>query len=205
VLPGKLTGPAIYVSHGGAAFPDLDLVLQGNGVTVILVGNTNISGRITTSNYASVPDVPVSSFEVRLPTGKDSVLGAVGNLCKPASLPMPTVITAQNGKVIKQTTKIAVGDCPITILSHRVRGHTAIITAKVPAAGSITAAGNKLRTRRKRPGKAKTVTIDIPLSSAGVKALASHHKRLSLRVKLGFAPRAKKSPKSSASVTVLFR
>ena len=205
VLPGKLTGPAIYVSHGGAAFPDLDLVLQGDGVTVILVGNTNISKGITTSNYASVPDVPISSFEVRLPTGKDSVLGAVGNLCKPSSLSMPTVITAQNGKVIKQTTKIAVGDCPITVLSHRVRGHTAIITAKVPAAGSVTASGRRLQTRHKRPGKAKTVTIDIPLSNAGVRALAFHHKRLSLRVKLGFAPKAKKSPKSSASVTVRFR
>lgn len=205
VLPGKLTGPAIYVSHGGAAFPDLDLVLQGDGVTVILVGNTNIQKGITTSNYASVPDVPISTFEVRLPTGKDSVLGAVGNLCKPSSLPMPTVITAQNGKVIKQTTKIAVGNCPITVLSHRVRGHTAILTVKVPAAGTVAAGGKDLQARSKHPGKAKNVTIHVPLSSAGVKALASHHKRLSLHLKLGFVPKAKKGQKSSASVTVVFR
>ncbi|HEY5194923.1 MAG TPA: hypothetical protein VIJ39_13790 [Solirubrobacteraceae bacterium] len=205
VLPGKLTGPAIYVSHGGAAFPDLDLVLKGDDVTVILIGNTNISKGITTSNYAAVPDVPISTFEVRLPTGRDSVLGAVGNLCKPSSLLMPTVITAQNGKVIKQSTHIAVGSCPITVLSHRVRGHTAIITAKVPAAGRVSGGGKKLSTRYKHPGKAKTVTIDVPLSNAGVKALAAHHKRLSLRVKLGFVPKAKKSPKSSASVTVVFR
>lgn len=119
VLPGKLTGPAIYVSHGGAAFPDLDLVLQGDGVTVILVGRTNIQKGITTSNYAAVPDVPISSFEVGLPSGKDSVLGAVGNLCKPSSLVMPTVITAQNGKVIKQRTKIAVGGCPRKKHKHK--------------------------------------------------------------------------------------
>ncbi len=111
VLPDKLSGTGIFVSHGGAAFPDLDLVLQGDGVTVILVGNTNISKGVTTSNYASIPDVPVSSFEVRLPTGKDSVLSAIGNLCK-RPLIMPTTITAQNGKVIKQRTKVAVGSCP---------------------------------------------------------------------------------------------
>jgi hypothetical protein len=67
VLPGKLRGPAIFVSHGGGAFPDLDLVLRGDGVTVILVGSTNIANGITTSSFATVPDVPVSSFEVRLP------------------------------------------------------------------------------------------------------------------------------------------
>ena len=110
VLPGKLTGPAIFVSHGGAAFPDLDLVLTGDGVTVILVGNTNISKGITTSDFAAVPDVPVSSFEVKLPIGKYSVLAAVGSVCKQRLL-MPTTITAQNGKVIRQNTKISVSGC----------------------------------------------------------------------------------------------
>jgi hypothetical protein len=204
VLPGKLIGTAIFVSHGGAAFPDLDLVLQGDGVTVILIGNTNIVNGITTSNYASIPDVPVSSFEVRLPTSKDSVLSAIGNLCK-SSLIMPTTITAQNGKVIKQNTKVAVGDCPITVLSHRIRGHKAIIEARVFSAGRVTASGKDLSTRLKRPGKAKTVTIEVPLSSAGLRALASHRHGVKLHVRLGFAPKAKKIPKSSASLTLLFK
>jgi hypothetical protein len=111
-----LTGPAIFVSHGGAAFPDLDLVLKGDGVTVILVGNTNIARGITTSNFASIPDVPVSSFEVKLPTGQYSALAAFGNLCK-QKLTMPTTITAQNGKVVKQNTKISVSGC------HKVHKH----------------------------------------------------------------------------------
>ncbi len=202
VLPDKLTGPAVFVSHGGAAFPDLDMVLKGDGVTVILVGNTNISKGITTSNYAAVPDVPISSFEVRLPAGKDSVLGAVGSLCKKPLL-MPTTIAAQNGKLIKQNTKIAVGDCPITVLSHRIRGNQAIVTVKVPAAGRVSAGGKDFLTRYKHPGKAKNVTIAVPLSRAGVKAHASH-RRLTLKLRLGFVPKAKKSPKSSASVTVVF-
>lgn len=204
VLPDKLTGTAIFVSHGGAAFPDLDLVLQGDGVTVILIGNTNISKGVTTSNYASIPDVPVSSFEVRLPTGKDSVLSAIGNLCK-SSLIMPTTITAQNGKVIKQNTKVAVGDCPITVISHRIRGHKAIIEAKVFSAGRVTASGKDLSTRLKRPGKAKIVTIEVPLSNAGLRALARHRRGVKLHVRLGFAPKAKKIPKSSASVTLMFK
>jgi hypothetical protein len=111
VLPHKLTGPAIFVSHGGAGFPDLDLVLSGDGVTVILIGNTNIARGVTTSDFASLPDVPVSSVEVKLPVGKNSALAALGKLCK-QRLRMPTTITAQNGKVLRQTTKISVSGCP---------------------------------------------------------------------------------------------
>ena len=40
------------MSHGGEAFPDLDLVLEANGVRVILVGNTKITKGITTTNFA---------------------------------------------------------------------------------------------------------------------------------------------------------
>src|ERR1700722_1382593 len=204
VLPDKLSGTAIFVSHGGASFPDLDLVLRGDGVTVILIGNTNISNGVTTSTYASIPDVPVSSFEVRLPTGKDSVLAANGNLCK-SPLIMPTTITAQNGKVIKQSTKITVGDCPITVISHRIRGQEAIVKAKVFSAGRVTASGKDLSTRLKRPGKAKTVTIEVPLSSAGLRALARHRHGLKLHLRLGFTPKTTKIPKSSASVTLSFK
>jgi hypothetical protein len=117
VLNVPLTGPAYIVSHGGEAFPDLEIVLQGENVTLVLVGNTQIKNGITSSTFKTVPDAPVSSFELKLPTGQYSILGAnvpqskKYNLCG-QSLPMPTQITAQNGAVIKQTTKIAVSGCP---------------------------------------------------------------------------------------------
>ncbi len=203
VLPGKLTGYALFVSHGGAAFPDLDLVLSGDGVSVILVGNTNISPTgVTTSDFASLPDVPISSFETRLPTGPNSALAAKGNVCK-GSLAIPTVITAQNGAVIKQSTKLAVSGCPVTVVSDRVRGHEAIVTVRVPAAGRVSARGKDLKTVNKHPGKARDVTLDVPLSRAGLNALGAHHK-LKLRIRIGFVPKAK-GPSSTAYVAVKFK
>jgi len=111
VLKNPLTGPAYLVSHAGAAFPDLVIVLQGEGVTLDLVGNTDIKKGVTISTFNSVPDAPVSTFDLVLPEGPHSALGAFGNLCR-GPLNMPTAITGQNGAVIKQTTRIAVSGCP---------------------------------------------------------------------------------------------
>jgi hypothetical protein len=111
VLPVTLEGPAYLVSHGNEAFPNLVVVIQGEGVRVDLTGQTQIRKGITSSNFASVPDVPVSSFELYLPEGHYSALTANGNLCK-VKLAMPTKITGQNGAVIKQTTQIKVTGCP---------------------------------------------------------------------------------------------
>ncbi len=178
-------------------------MLSGDGVSVILVGNTNISSSgVTTSNFASLPDVPISSFETRLPTGPNSALAAKGNVCK-GSLAIPTVITAQNGAVIKQSTKLAVSGCPVTVVSHRVRVNKAIITVKVPAAGRVSARGKDLKTVNKHPGKARNVTLDVPLSRAGLSALRAHHK-LKLRIRIGFVPKAK-GPSSTAYVMVKFK
>jgi hypothetical protein len=111
ILPVQLTGPVYFVSHGGEAFPELDVVLQGYGIRVDLVGSTFISKKgITSSTFKSVPDVPVSSFELYLPEGRYSALAANGNLCT-SSLAMPTTFTAQNGAVFTQSTKIAVSGC----------------------------------------------------------------------------------------------
>ncbi len=90
VLPVPLTGPAYFVSHGGEAFPDLTIVLKGYGVTVDLVGDTQIKNGITTNTFKATPDAPFSSFELDLPR-PNSALAANANLCS-SKLTMPTRI-----------------------------------------------------------------------------------------------------------------
>jgi hypothetical protein len=122
ILPVKLTGPAYFVSHGGEAFPNLIVVLQGYGVRVDLIGDTFINkAGITSSTFNQVPDVPVSSFELYLPQGRDSALAANGNLCK-SKLKMPTAFTAQNGATFRQSTPIAVTGCKAKVTNARKAG-----------------------------------------------------------------------------------
>ncbi len=117
LLPVPLEGPAIFVSHGGEAFPSLTMVLQGYGVTVDLVGTTFIShAGVTSTTFTTVPDVPFNTFTLTLGEGKYSALGANlpakahGSFCG-QTLNMPTEFVAQNGAKINESTPISVSGC----------------------------------------------------------------------------------------------
>jgi len=117
VLPGGLKGTAWLVSHGSEQFPDLDLVLSGDDVEVVLVGHTHIAhSSITTSTFESLPDVPFSSATVDLPVGPSSALApnlaANGSMCRVAAgLLAPTTIIAQDGTQMVKDTKLSVSGC----------------------------------------------------------------------------------------------
>jgi hypothetical protein len=113
ILPVPLEGPAYFVSHGGAKFPELIIVLQGYGITINLHGETFISKKgITSSTFKAIPDQPVTSFELTLPQGPNSALAANGNLCTTKKLTMPTAYLAQNGTQTHTTTPIHTTNCP---------------------------------------------------------------------------------------------
>jgi hypothetical protein len=141
VFKNPLVGPAYLVSHGNRAFPDIEIVLQGEGIKLVLDGHTDIKNSITKTTFESVPDAPVEVFELILPEGPHSALAANDNLCKPEKpgvvtkkltehvhgrtihvtkkvkgmvaeeLVIPTKLVAQNGRVLEQRTKIAVSGC----------------------------------------------------------------------------------------------
>lgn len=140
LLDTPLTGPAYLVSHGSAAFPDVEFVLQGEGITLVVDGKTDIKKGITYSRFETVPDAPISSFEAVLPQGPHSALTANTNLCAtktitvrkrvskrshgrlvhtvklvhrtiPVPLLMPTLIVGQNGASRTQSTNITVTGC----------------------------------------------------------------------------------------------
>jgi len=204
ILPGGLQGPAIFVSHGGEAFPSLEVVLQGDGVTIDLVGTTFISkSGITSTTFKTVPDSPFSTFELTLPEGPYSALAANGNLCTQI-LVMPNEFIAQNGLAIHQSTTISVTGCKpaIYVVKHSVKGKTATIVVSVPAAGKLVASAKGLSKASKSATKATTLTVKLTLTK-GEAAFLSKHKgrKLKAKVKLTFAP--KKGGKLRTSVTVL--
>ncbi len=112
VLAAPLTGPIYLVSHGRLSFPDLRMVLQGQGVSLNLTGLLQLSNSgIIRSSFAAVPDVPITSFELNLPRGPHSILAAHGSLCA-EGLGLPYKITGQNGARVEHAARVTVTGCP---------------------------------------------------------------------------------------------
>jgi hypothetical protein len=174
VLPVSLTGPAYFVSHGGEAFPSLIIILQGYGVTVELIGTTLIKNGITSSTFNQVPDVPITSFDLNLPQGRFSALGAnlpesaKGSFCG-QKLVMPTAFTGQNGAVIHQNTPIVVQGCPnaIALAGKRLRNGTLTLQVVVPAAGKLSASGKGLTKASKSSKGRETLTLKLRVKRGG--------------------------------------
>ncbi len=117
LLSVPVEGPMYFVSHGGEAFPSLEIVLQGDGVEVILVGQTFISkAGITSSTFSTLPDVPFSTAEVELHNGPYSALTGTGNLCAPTTTTTVKrkvavkrhgkTVRNKHGKVVYKTKKV---------------------------------------------------------------------------------------------------
>ncbi|HTR89114.1 MAG TPA: hypothetical protein VMG62_03280 [Solirubrobacteraceae bacterium] len=125
VFKNPLTGPAYLVSHGNAAFPDVEFILQGEGLQIVLDGHTDIKKGITYSRFESAPDAPFTTFETTLPTGPHSALtvnvaeSKHYSLCG-EKLSMPTTLEGQNGATINPTTHIQIQGCT-QVKSNRAR------------------------------------------------------------------------------------
>jgi hypothetical protein len=180
LLNAPLTGPVYFVSHGGAAFPDTEIVLQGEGIVLILDGHTQITKGVTYSRFESVPDAPFTSFEFNAPEGPYSIFGANGNLCQ-TEIHMPATIVAQNGAVLNQSTLVQPEGCPnkLAILSHKVKRRTLTLKIAVPAAGKLTATAKHLTKASKTASGRGVVTLSLT---------AKGHRKLATKVKLTFAP-----------------
>jgi hypothetical protein len=200
VLAHPLTGPAYLVSRGGAGFPDLEIVLQGEGVTIDLDGTTQIKDGITSSTFAHVPDAPISRFEVTLPEGPYSALAANlpekdhDNLCG-QKLMMPTASTGQNGAEIHQDTPITVEGCSTSLsFTSSIKRRSLILSVYAPAAGAVTASGKGLTTVSKMAKGQENITITLKQKRAG---------KFKTSVKIAFKPSGGKKQTRVAKLTFM--
>ena len=195
VLNNPLQGPVYFVSHGNAAFPDVEMVLNGeNHLRIVLDGKTQIKNGVTFSHFETLPDVPFSTFEFKAPPGPFSIFTANGNLCA-GPIKVATALTAQSGAVLDQNTPLEVQGCPnsLQLLSRKVKGRTITLKVIVPAAGRLTASGKGLSRSSKSSSARSTLTLSVK---------AKGHGRLKTKLRLSFTPKKGKRLAKGVGVRV---
>ncbi len=192
ILAQPLTGPIYLVSYGNAKFPDAVSVLQGEGITVDVVGESFISKNgALRATFAAVPDAPFSSLHAVLPPGPDSLFTSVrstgkaqGSQCG-ENLVVPVSMVAHDGSSISKNAEMKIMGCrPLVSIKHvQIGTHNLVVTVTTSVRGNLRLGGSGLRTLKRgnlRPGLHK---MTIALTRPGV-ALALAHRKGLLIVKL---------------------
>jgi hypothetical protein len=193
LLAAPLSGTVYLELHEPGKLPTLEAVLQGSGITVDLSGTIALGNGIT-STFGAVPDVPITSFRLDLPSGPGSVLGAGADLCA-APLNFTATILGQNGKKTDVKSVVDIAGCGVQITRAKVSRRTATLSVRAPGPGTLTLSGKGIKKVKKTVKAGGTYKIRVKLSKAGVKALKQARKqksrrkrKLSVKVKAAYGP-----------------
>jgi len=112
LLDDPLRG-GVYFVRNGHPLPDLFVALRGQ-VDFDLIGRITIPGsKHLRTSFNAVPDVPVSSFTLRLNGGRRGSVGNAANLCsrRGRSARAELSFTGQNGKQVDIRQRLTVRGC----------------------------------------------------------------------------------------------
>lgn len=162
-------------------------MLQGENITLVLDGQTDIKNGITYSKFETAPDNPFTTFEAIFPAGPHSALATFvpekenHNLCRQPAIHIPTQITAQNNAQITQSTIVQLSGCPtgIELVRHSLKHNVLTIVVYAPTAGKLQARGQNLHSQSSTTHGRETVTLKLHITK--------HHKK-NTSLKLTFKP-----------------
>ncbi len=198
ILANPLTGPIYLVSNGSAKFPNVTMVLQGEGVTLVVEGESNVSSKgVLKATFASIPDAPFSTFEASLPkrpfsefTSARTVGRAQASQCG-QELVAPVSMTAQNGLTHNENVKVQIEGCPpaepeVSLVKAKAGRRGLTVTVRTSMKGRLRIAGGGLRTLvRSAVGKG-THTYTLAYTASGRAAVRGHRKtRLTATLTVG--------------------
>jgi len=168
VLNQPLVGPAYLVSHGGAAFPDLEIVLQGEGVMVVLDGQTDIKKGITKTTFNRDSRLPRGN--VRTDPSRGPALGLGGERGTVLNGAQPTHDTHWPERRRDQTDHAHRRDGlppTVAITKAKLTGNALLVTVKLSAKGNVRVSGKGLKTTTEKNLKAGTQSDSGGLDQGG--------------------------------------
>ncbi len=114
LLRDPLRGPAYFVRNPARRLPDLMVALKGQ-VEIDLTGRVTIPPDLTLRTaFDTIPDVPISSFTLRLVAGRNGPLGNLANLCSADGRRRGVARVgqrAQSGRLLQVRQRLGIDGC----------------------------------------------------------------------------------------------
>lgn len=141
-----LSGPVYLVQLPGVILPALVADLRGRVHVQLTIANTILGGRLIKSTVTNVPDLPVSTFDLKLDGGAGSPLENKFDLCKKGSklraMTADVTFTGQNGATVASKPRLHVPGCgPVLTakLRHarRARSQLSVKVSRHPDGGTL--------------------------------------------------------------------
>jgi len=185
ILAQPLVGPAYLVSYGSAQFPDVVFILQGEGVTLQVNGESFVShSGVLRVTFPSVPDAPFSTFETSLPAGAYSQFTSIKSTGQAKasqcgeSLVAPVTMVAHNGAEVSEDAKVQVTGCgaSVSITGTHATKRSLTVSVTTSVQGRLRITGKGLKTLVKANLSAGTHKLTLAFTSAGKLAARKHNK-----------------------------
>ncbi len=114
LLRDPLRGPAYFVRNPARRLPDLMVALKGQ-VEIDLTGRVTIPPDLTLRTaFDTIPDVPISSFTLRLVAGRNGPLGNLANVCTADGRRRAVARVgqrAQSGRLVQTRQRLGIDGC----------------------------------------------------------------------------------------------
>jgi hypothetical protein len=187
-----LSGPVYLVQQPGVILPALVADLRGRVHVQLTIANTILGGRLIKSTVTGVPDLPVSTFDLKLDGGAGSPLENKFDLCRKGSklrtMTADVSFGGQNGASVSSKPRLQVRGCGPVVsakLRHarRARPVLSVKVRKYPDGGSLARFTLTLPKELRGAGGRRKVTVSSRKRDAST---------ISAKLRVRLAPKARK-------------
>ncbi len=178
--------------------PTLLLELRGEVSLNLRASSSVPDNKHLVSTFSMIPDAPVSSFQLKLDSGKNGILVVTdgANVCAATEKPFLSAV-AQNGKRVDRAMSLT-PDCPLAVASKTFTTTSARVKVTGIGAGTVTISGPGLKTTRRTITAATSATIIAKLTAKGRQTRRAHR---DIRIKVSYLPKGTKKAKVAYSTT----
>ncbi len=176
--------------------PTLLLELRGEVSLNLRASSSVPDNKHLVSTFSMIPDAPISSFQLKLDSGKNGILVVTdgANVCADTEKPFLSAV-AQNGKRVDSAMSLT-PDCPLAVASKTFTTTSARVKVTGIGAGTITVSGSGLKTTRRTIKATTSATVTAKLTAKGRQLRRA---KRDIRVKVSYRPKGAKKAKVTYS------